>query len=170
MVNSTDGHCAVLLKKAQAVPGKPGKATLLLSNQCQEMVQVVSSAFEVKRAYIGSPHALPEAGWGYAVTTALEPGLALPPCSELWARLELDRRTAFGGLITSGPPPDAGPHLYLCARLLYRRRRGELLETGFYQRLSYPAMTFSIVEPADERINYAGAIILSSRVSPCNRR
>jgi hypothetical protein len=168
MLDSTDSHRAVLLKKAQAVCGKPGKVTLVLLNQCQEMVRVVSSAFEVKRAYIGSPHALAKPAWSYAVTTALEPGLALPHCSESWARLELDRRAVFGGLISPEPPQDAGPHLYLCARLLYRRARGELLETGFYLRLIYPAMTFSVVEPADEGINYAGAIVLPA--SPCNRR
>lgn len=170
MLNSTDRHCAVLLKKAQAVSGRPGKVTLVILNQCQEMVRVVSSAFEIKRAYVGSPHALPKPGWGYAVTTALQPGLALPRCSELWTRFEVDRQTVFGGLISPEPPPDAGPHLYLCARLLYRRRCGELLETGSYQRLAYPAMTFSIVEPADEGINYAGAIVLSSQASRCDRR
>jgi hypothetical protein len=161
MPDPIDAPYAVVLTRASALSGNPGRVVIVLKNVCRNPVEVVSSAFEVKRAYSGSPHALPRVGWGYAVTAHLQCGAALPPESEYWTQFETDRRTVFGGVIPAQPSPEAGPHLYLCARLLYRCGDRRLYETAFYRRLVYPAMTFSLIEPADEGINYAGAIFRS---------
>ncbi|CAD6560567.1 hypothetical protein LMG28727_07181 [Paraburkholderia kirstenboschensis] len=88
-----------MLTRASALCGKPGKVVIVLKNFCRNTVEVISGAFEVKRAYSGSPHALPRVGWGYAVTAILRRGAALPPESEFWTQFETDRRTVYGGLI-----------------------------------------------------------------------
>ena len=156
MSDQANERCVVALTRASALSGRPGRVLLVITNDCVDTVEVVSSAFEVKRAYSGSPHSLPRAGWGYAVTDALPSGVSLPPGSDFWTQVEADSRTVFGGYIPVEPPPEAGPHLYLAGKVLYRRGSGQFYETAFYRRLAFPAMTFSFVEPADEPINYAG--------------
>jgi hypothetical protein len=155
----TDEIPAVILTRAIAAPGRPGKVTFGLRNLFKAPVEVVSGAFEVKRSYLGSRHSLPRPGWGYAVTTAVAPKTVLPPGRELWTTFELDRRTTFGGLISPKVPPPDAPHFYLAGLLLYRRCRGELFETGFYKRLIYPGLTFDAIDPSDTGLNHVGRVV-----------
>ena len=148
-----------MLVNAVALPTKPGQVTVVLRNQCEQHLEVLRSAVEVKRSYVGARHALPRVGWGYAITTAVTPGTILPPLGELWTKFELDTRTAFGGLIPPDEPPLDALQLFLGGVLLYRRTRGELLETTFYRRLTYPELLFDTIDPTDRDLNREGHVI-----------
>jgi hypothetical protein len=153
---------SIAITKARAIPGSPGRVTFVLQNRCDWDFEVVSSALEIKRTYIGARHALPKAGWGYAVTDAVKTGTLLPARTELWTTFEADTRTTFRGVIPATPPAALEPHYYFAGRILYRRYRGELLETSLYRRLSYPELECSIVEPNDAGLNKEGCVIFST--------
>jgi hypothetical protein len=153
---------AIALCTANAIPGTPAQATFVVENLCNCDIEVLSSAFEIKRSMIGARHALPRAGWGYAVTTALPPGTVLPAHSELWTKFHADTRTTFHGALPAKAPPASDPQYYFSGRILYRRFRGELFETTVYRRLSYADMSWSIVDPCDVQLNKTGAVIFLS--------
>lgn len=111
--------------------------TFVLQNRCDFDFEVVSSAFEIKRTYIGARHSLPKAGSGYAVTDGVQSGTLLPTSSELWTTFEADIRTTFRGAVPSTAPSSLQPQYYFAGRILYRGFRGELLETSLYRRLAY---------------------------------
>ncbi|MDR5883812.1 hypothetical protein [Caballeronia sp. LZ032] len=150
------------IKPARVRPGTPAHVTFAVENAGMYDVEVVSSAFEIKRTMIGSRHALPKAGWGYAVTNAIVPGTVLPAHSELWTSFEADRRTTFRGTVPIDPPPDTEPQYYFSGRLLYRRTRGELFETTVYRRLTYPDWVGSIIEPGDTHLNKSASVIFAA--------
>ncbi|WP_250508059.1 MULTISPECIES: hypothetical protein [unclassified Caballeronia] len=153
---------SIAISKARIIPGSPARVTFVLENRCDWGLEVVSSAFEIKRTYIGARHALPKAGWGYAVTDAVKPGTMLPARSELWTTFAADTRTTFHGTVPASPPSVLDPHYYFAGRLLYRRFRGELMETSIYRRLSYPELECSIVEPSDAALNQEGVVVFSA--------
>lgn len=160
--SSTDARqLSIRISKARIIPGSPGKVTFVLLNQSHCDFEVVSGAFEIKRTYIGARHSLPKAGWGYAVTDAVKPGTLLPARGELWTTFEADTRTTFHGRVPARAPAPTEPHYYFAGRLLYRRTRGELLETSLYRRLAYPELECSIIEPSDARLNKEGAVVFS---------
>ncbi|SAL87759.1 hypothetical protein AWB74_08252 [Caballeronia arvi] len=134
----------------------------VLHNRSEWDFEVVSSAFEIKRTYVGARHALPNAGWGYAVTDAVEPGMLLPARSELWTTFEADTRTTFRGAVPATAPAPLEPHYYFAGRILYRRFRGELLETSLYRRLAYPELECWIIEPNDACMNKEGSVVFAS--------
>ncbi|WP_299815664.1 hypothetical protein [Tardiphaga sp.] len=152
----------VVLGKERVIPGVPAKVTFVVRNPCGCDFEVVSSAFEIKRTYIGARHALPKAGWCYAVTDAVERGTLLPAHSQLWTTFQADTRTTFRGAVPANAPSESEPHFYFSGRLLYRRFRGELFETSVYRRLSYPDFECSIVEPGDAELNNAGSVVFKS--------
>ncbi len=135
--------------------------TFALQNRCDCDFEVVSSAFEIKRTYIGARHALPKAGWGYAVTDAVTPATLLPAGSELWTTFEADKRTTFRGAVPAEAPASLEPQYYFAGRILYRRFRGELLETSVYRRLAYPELECSIIEPNDACHKEGGVVFAS---------
>ena len=153
---------AIGISKARVIPGSPAKITFVLLNRCEWDFEVVSSAFEIKRTYIGARHALPKPGWGYAVTDAVEPGTLLPARSELWTTFEADTRTTFHGAVPATAPAPREPHYYFAGRILYRRFRRELLETSLYRRLAYPELECSIIEPNDAGLNKEGRVVFAS--------
>jgi hypothetical protein len=150
---------AIVLINAVALPTKPGQVGLVLRNQSEQRLEVIRSVVEVKRSYVGARHALPRVGWGYAVTTSVTPKTILAPLSELWTKFELDTRTSFGGLIPPDEPPLDAHQLFLGGVLLYRRRRGELLETTFCRRLTYPELVFDTVDATDRDLIREGRVI-----------
>ncbi|MEZ2354759.1 hypothetical protein [Caballeronia sp. RCC_10] len=152
----------IVVSRVSVTPGMPAMAMFVLNNPCDCDFQVVSSAFEIKRTPIGARHSLPKAGWGYAVTDAVKPGTLLPAGSELWATCEADTRTTFHGAVPATAPSALAPHYYFSGRLLYRRFRGELIETSLYRRLSYPELECSIVEPSDAGLNKEGVVVFST--------
>jgi hypothetical protein len=153
---------SIAINKARIIPGSPGKVTFVLQNLSEWAFDVVSSAFEIKRTYIGARHALPKAGWGYAVTDAVKPGTLLSARSELWTKFEADTRTTFRGAVPSTSPSSVEPQYYFAGRLLYRRFRGELLETSLYRRLAYPEFECWIIEPNDAGLNKEGSVVFAS--------
>jgi hypothetical protein len=156
---TADPSLAVVLSEAQVIPGTPGRIMFAFRNLTRYEVEVVSSAFELKRSAVGARHALPKAGWGYAVTDALVKGTSLPPRSELWTSFDADTRTTFRGTVPRDAPSPPDAQFYFAGRLLYRRFRGELIETGVYRRLVYPDLTCSIVDPSDVALNTAGRVL-----------
>lgn len=152
---------SIAISEARIIPGSPARVTFTLQNRCDYDFEVVSSAFEIKRTTIGARHALPKAGWGYAVTDVVTPGTLLPARSELWTTLEADTGTTFHGAVPATAPAPTEPHYYFAGRLLYRRTRGELLETSLYRRLAYPELDCSIIEPSDVGLNKEGAVVFS---------
>lgn len=162
-IPTTDARqLSIAISKARIIPGSPGKVTFVLENRCDWGFEVVSSAFEIKRTYIGARHALPKAGWGYAVIDAVKPGTMLPARRELWTTFAADTRTTFHGDVPASPPSVFDPHYYFAGRLLYRRFRGELIATSIYRRLSYPELECSIVEPSDAGLNQEGVVVFSA--------
>jgi hypothetical protein len=152
----------IVVSKARVIPGRPAQVTFVLRNPCECEFEVVSSAFELKRANIGARHSLPKAGWGYAVTDAVIPGTVLPARTEFWTKFEADSRTTFGGAVPAQAPSASDPQFYFSGRLLYRRFRRELIETSVYRRLAYPELECSIVDPDDEYLNATGIVVFSS--------
>ncbi|WP_250537062.1 hypothetical protein [Caballeronia sp. AZ10_KS36] len=150
------------IKAARIRPGAPAHVTFVVENAGADDVEVVSSAFEIKRTLVGSRHSLPKAGWGYAVTNAIVFGTLLPARSELWTSFEADSRTTFRGAVPIDPPPDTEPQYYFSGRLLYRRTRGELFETTVYRRLTYPDLVCSIIEPGDTHLNKSGSVVFAA--------
>ncbi|WP_244818052.1 hypothetical protein [Caballeronia sp. Lep1P3] len=151
---------SIVLLKATAIPGKPGRVTLVVANTGDAGVEVVRSMFELKRTYPGARHALPRAGWGYTVTTVIVKGTGLQAHSELWAWFDGDTRTTFGGIVPADAPAPGDAQLYLAGRIFYRRVKGELMETAFYRRLDYADMSFSHIDMADGPLNYCGKVVL----------
>ena len=86
----------------------------------------------------------------------------LPARSELWTTFAPRTRTTFHGTVPASPPSVLDPHYYFAGRLLYRRFRGELMETSIYRRLSYPELECSIVEPSDAALNQEGVVVFSA--------
>lgn len=82
-----------------AIPGSPGKVRCVVVNESAGLVTIVKSVFEIKQTLIGAPHSLPRDGWGYATTTAITQGTALPGMSELWFTLDADVRATYRGVI-----------------------------------------------------------------------
>ena len=153
---------SIAISKARVIPGSPARVTFVLQNRCDCDFEVVSSAFEIKRTHIGARHALPKAGWGYAVTDAVKPATLLPARSELWTTFEADTRTTFRGAVPAEAPASLEPQYYFAGRILYRRFRGELLETSVYRRLAYPELECSIIEPNDAGLNKDGSVVFAS--------
>lgn len=162
-IRTTDARqLSIAITKARVIPGSPARLTFALQNRCDCDFEVVSSAFEIKRTYIGARHALPKAGWGYAVTDAVAPGTSLPARSELLTTFEADTRTTFRGAVPATAPAALEPHYYFAGRLLYRRFRGELFETSLYRRLAYPELECWIIEPNDACLNKEGSVVFAS--------
>ncbi|WP_250538980.1 MULTISPECIES: hypothetical protein [unclassified Caballeronia] len=153
---------SIAISKARIIPGSPGKVTFAVENRCDWDFEVVSSAFEIKCTKIGARHALPKAGWGYAVTDAVRPATLLPARSELWTTFEADKRTTFRGAVPSTAPSSFEPQYYFSGHLLYRRFRGELLETSVYRRLAYPELECWIIEPNDAGLKKEGRVVFAS--------
>ncbi|WP_250479665.1 MULTISPECIES: hypothetical protein [unclassified Caballeronia] len=162
-IPTTDARdLSIAISRARVIPGSPARVTFVLQNRCDCAFEVVSSAFEIKRTYIGARHALPKAGWGYAVTDAVTPATLLPARSELWATFLADTRTTFRGAVPAEAPASLEPQYYFAERILYRRCRGELLETSVYRRLAYPELECSIIEPNDACLNKEGGVVFAS--------
>ncbi|WP_157696220.1 hypothetical protein [Caballeronia temeraria] len=153
---------SIAISRARVIPGSPARVTFVLQNRCDCDFEVVSSAFEVKRTYIGARHALPKAGWGYAVTDAVTPATVLPTRSELWTTFEADTRATFRGAVPAEAPSSFDPQYYFAGRILYRRFCGELIETSVYRRLAYPELDCSIIEPNDACLNKEGSVVFAS--------
>lgn len=151
---------SLVLMKATAAPGKPGRVTLAVANRSDARIEIVRSLFELKRTYRDARHALPRAGWGYTVTSVITKGTLLDANAEWWAWFDGDTRTTFGGAIAAHAPAPGEPQLYLAGRIFYRRTKGELMETAFYRRLDYADMSFSGIEPLDDALNYAGKVLI----------
>ncbi|VXB42216.1 conserved hypothetical protein [Burkholderia sp. 8Y] len=151
---------SLVLLKATASPGRPGRVTLAVANKSDARLEIVRSLFELKRTYSDARHALPRAGWGYTVTSVITKGTLLDANAEWWAWFHGDTRTTFGGVIPADAPAPGDPQLYLAGRILYRRVKGELMETAFYRRLDYADMSFSAIEPLDHALNYAGKVLI----------
>jgi hypothetical protein len=151
---------SIVLLKATATPGTPGRVTLAVANPGDARMEIVQSIFELKRTYPGSRHALPRAGWGYTVTSVFTKGTLLDANAELWSWFDGDTRTTFGGVIPRDAPAAEDAHLYLGGRLFYRRAKGELMETAFYRRLNYADMSFSEIETLDRPLNFAGKVLI----------
>jgi len=152
----------IVVSRASVIPGAPAVAIFVLHNPCDCDFELVSSAFEIKRTLIGARHSLPKAGWGYAVTDAVKHGTLLPAGSELWATFEADTRTTFHGTVPATAPSELEPHYYFSGRLLYRRFRGELIETSLCRRLRYPELECSIIERDDAVLNKEGDVVFSA--------
>ncbi|MDR5741462.1 MULTISPECIES: hypothetical protein [unclassified Caballeronia] len=153
---------SIVLLRATAIPGTPGRVVLVIGNQGDARAEIVRSIFELKRAYPGSPHALPRASWGYPVTSVIVEGTVLDARAELWSSFDGDIHTTFGGGISAEAPAPDGAQSYLAGRVLYRRARGELFETAFYRRLSYPDLSFRVIDAHDHALNYCGRIVVAS--------
>jgi hypothetical protein len=136
----------------------------VVANESGDAAHVIASAYEIKFAMIGARHSLPREGWGYATTTAIAPGTELPGRSELWFTLDAPERATFGGVISARCPPASEAQCYFAGRILYRTDNNGLTETAFHRRLSYADMTFSLVDPADEDLNYDARPLFPSRL------
>ncbi|AQH05350.1 hypothetical protein A9R05_40735 (plasmid) [Burkholderia sp. KK1] len=151
-----DERFAVSMVNVRAIPGRPGKVTFELHSQSSEPLEFIKSAVEVRRRFPRSLHYLPSASRGYAVVTAIAPGMKIKARGELPFVINVDRRTGFNGLISAEPPGNQEPSLYLAARLFYRRVNGELYETAVYRRLHYPDLGFSAIDADVAHLNYTG--------------
>jgi hypothetical protein len=152
----------IVVSRASVIPGTPATVMFVLLNPCDCDLEVVRSAFEIKRTHIGAQHSLPRAGWGYAVTDVIRPGTSLPAGGELWTTFKADTRTTFRGTVPATAPSAREPHYYFSGRLFYRRCPGELIETSLYRRLLYPDLECSIIEPNDAALNKEGAVVFSA--------
>ncbi len=150
---------SIVLLRATAIPGTPGRVVLIVGNRGQTRAEIVRSIFELKRAYAGSPHALPRTGWGYPVTSVIAEGTLLVAGAELWSAIDGDIHTASGGAIPSKAPRADAAQPYLAGRILYRRAEGELFETASYRRLSYPDLSFRDIDAHDLALNYCGRAV-----------
>jgi hypothetical protein len=161
---------AISVADVRAIPGSPGKVAFTICNRSSETLEFIKSALEVQRRLPRSRHALPSAGRGYSVVTAIEPGLTINARGEIPFVVNVDRRTGFGGVIPAEPPSAGEPEFFFAARLYYRRTNGELYETGVYRRLAYPDLAFSLIEAGHTHLNYAGVCTFSGAIAQRRER
>lgn len=131
----------------------------VLKNHCVWDCEVVSSAFEIRRTYIGARHSLSKAGRGYAVTDAVKPGTLLPARSELWTTFEADTRTTFRGSV---PATARLPLTRTTTSVRASSTNGLAADLSRRAHIAgWPIPSLSVLEPNDVGLNKEGSVVFA---------